>query len=44
MAEREWIQGQICLLNRSEVASRLIAGLEQHWNRLRGDRAMPRRD
>lgn len=44
MAEREWIQGQICFLERSEVTSRLIAGLEDHWNRLRCGRPMPRRD
>src|ERR671919_897091 len=44
MAEREWIQGQICFLKRSEVASKLIAGLEGHWHHLRGERAMPRRD
>jgi hypothetical protein len=44
MAEREWIQGHICFLERHEVTSNLIAGLEAHWNRLRGDRPMPRRD
>ena len=44
MAEREWIQGHICFLERSEIASKLIAGLEGHWHRLRGERAMPRRD
>jgi len=44
MAEREWIQGQICFLERNEITSKLIAGLEVHWNALRGDRRMPRRD
>jgi len=44
MAEREWLQGQICFVDRSEIASRLIAELEGHWNSLRGDRPMPRRD
>lgn len=44
MAEREWIQGQICFLERSEITSRLIAAIEGHWNTLRGERAMPRRD
>ena len=44
MAEREWIQGQICFLEQHEITSKLIAGLEAHWNALRGERAMPRRD
>lgn len=44
MAEREWIQGQICFLERHEITSELIAGLEEHWNGVRGTRAMPRRD
>ncbi len=44
MAEREWIQGQVCFLARHEVTSKPIAGLEGHWNRVRGARAMPRRD
>jgi hypothetical protein len=44
MAEREWIQGQICFLERHEVTSQLIAGLEGHWNTMRGDRIMPRRE
>ena len=44
MAEREWIQGQICFLERHEVTSKLIAGLEGHWDGVRGTRAMPRRD
>jgi hypothetical protein len=44
MAEREWIQGQICFLERHEITSELIAGLEEHWNGVRGTRALPRRD
>lgn len=44
MAEREWLQGQICFMERSEVTSRLIAEIEQYWNTLRGERPMPRRD
>ena len=44
MAEREWLGGQICFLERSEITSRLIPGIEAHWDRLRGDRPMPRRD
>jgi hypothetical protein len=44
MAEREWIQGQVCFLERCEITSELIAGLEKHWNGVRGTRAMPRRD
>jgi len=44
MAEREWIQGQVCFLERHEITSELIAGLEKHWNGVRGTRAMPRRD
>ena len=44
MAEREWIQGQICFLERHEVTSQLIAGLEGHWNALRGRRVMPQRE
>ena len=44
MAEREWIQGHICFLERHEITSKLIAGLEGKWNALRGGRAMPRRD
>lgn len=44
MAEREWIRGQICFVERSEITSDLIAGIEAHWQGLRGDRAMPRRD
>lgn len=44
MAEREWIQGQICFVDRGEIASCLIADLEAYWQRLRGARAMPRRD
>ena len=43
MAEREWIQGQICFLERHEITSKLITGLEAHWNALRGERVMPRR-
>jgi hypothetical protein len=41
MAEREWIQGHICFLERHEINSSLIAGLERHWDSVR---AMPRRD
>ena len=44
MTEREWIQGQICFLERCEITSKLIAGIEIHWNALRNGRAMPRRD
>jgi len=44
MAEREWLQGQICFMERREVTSRLIAELEGYWETLRGDRPMPRRD
>ena len=44
MAEREWIQGHICFLERHEITSTLIAGLEAHWDGVRGTRAMPRRD
>jgi len=44
MAGREWIQGQICFLERHEIASKLIAGLEAHWKVLRGDRGMLRCD
>lgn len=44
MAGRDWIDGQICFMERSEIDSRLIDGLEAHWNALRGDREMPRRD
>jgi len=44
MAEREWIQGHICFLERHEITSTLIAGLEEHWDGVRGTRAMPRRD
>jgi hypothetical protein len=44
MADREWIHGQICFLQRSEITSALIAGLEAHWIAVRGDRPMPRRD
>lgn len=44
MAEREWIQGHICFLERAEITSTLIAGLEGHWDGVRGARAMPRRD
>ncbi len=44
MPEREWIRGQICFVERSEIVSRLILGIEAHWQHLRGDRAMPRRD
>ena len=44
MAEREWVQGQICFLERHEITSKLIAGIEAHWNALRGSRDMPRRD
>lgn len=44
MAEPEWIRGQIRFVERSEITSRLIPGIEAHWQRLRGERAMPRRD
>src|SRR5688572_13147501 len=44
MAEREWIQGHICFLERHEITSTLIAGLEAHWNGVRGTRTMPRRE
>ena len=44
MVEREWVQGQICFLDRHEITSTLIAGLEDHWKALSGDRAMPRRE
>lgn len=44
MAEREWLQGQICFMERSEVTSRPIGALEAHWDGLRGGRPMPRRD
>jgi hypothetical protein len=44
MAEREWIQGQVSFLERHEITSRFIAGLESHWDGMRGGRPMPRRD
>lgn len=44
MAAREWVGGHICFLERGEIRSKLIAGVEKHWNELRGSRAMPRRD
>jgi len=44
MTEHAWIQGQICFLERHEITSTLIAGLEGRWNALRAGRAMPRRD
>lgn len=44
MAEKEWLQGQICFLERSEITSPLIAEIDAHWSRLRGGRPMPRRD
>lgn len=44
MAERESIEGKIWFVERSEIASRLIADLEAHWRRLRDGRQMPRRD
>jgi hypothetical protein len=44
MAEREWLQGQICFMERSEVTSRPIGAIEAHWDGLRGGRPMPRRD
>ena len=44
MAEREWIQGQVCFLKRHEITSKLIAGLERHWDGVRGTRRMPRRE
>ena len=44
MAEREWIQGQVCFLERHEITSDLIAGLERHWVGVRGTRTMPRRE
>ncbi|HJT12711.1 MAG TPA: PAS domain-containing protein [Dongiaceae bacterium] len=44
MAEREWIQGQVCFLERHEITSKLIAGLQRHWDGVRGTRNMPRRE
>ena len=44
MAEREWIQGQVCFLERHEITSKLIAGLQRHWGGVRGTRSMPRRE
>ncbi len=44
MAEREWIQGQVCFLERHEITSKLIAGLQRHWDGVRGTRSMPRRE
>jgi hypothetical protein len=44
MAERVWIDNQVCFLERQEIHSKLIATLETHWIDLRGDRPMPRRD
>ena len=44
MAERVWIDGQVCFLERHEIHSKLIETLEAHWDDLRGDRPMPRRD
>ena len=44
MAERVWIDNQVCFLERQEIHSKLIATLEAHWIALRGDRRMPRRD
>ena len=44
MAERAWIQEKICFLERREITSKLIAGLEGRWDGLREGRTMPRRD
>src|SRR5262245_11334963 len=44
MAERVWIDGHVCFLERHEVNSKLIGDLEAHWDRLRGARSIPRRD
>jgi hypothetical protein len=44
MAEREWLQEQICFVDRGEITSRLIDELAGHWSKLRAERSMPRRD
>lgn len=44
MAEREWIQGQVCFVERGELTSKLIPEVEAYWNGLRGARHMPKRE
>jgi len=43
MAEREWIEGVVCFVDRAEIASDMIAAVEAKWNTVRGAHPFPAR-
>ncbi|MBK8157780.1 MAG: PAS domain-containing protein [Rhodospirillaceae bacterium] len=44
MAKLDWIEGLVCFAERSQINSNVIAGVEQVWETLRGERAFPARE
>jgi hypothetical protein len=43
MAEREWMEGVVCFVDRAEIASEMIAAVQTKWNAVRGTREFPTR-
>jgi len=43
MAEREWMEGVVCFVDRAEVTSNMIAAVQIKWNAVRGTREFPTR-
>jgi hypothetical protein len=43
MAEREWMEGVVCFVDRAEITSSMIAAVQVKWNAVRGTRDLPAR-
>jgi hypothetical protein len=41
MAEREWMEGVVCFVDRAEIVSEMIAGVEARWRSLHAGRPFP---
>ena len=43
MAEREWMEGVVCFVDRAEITSGMIAAVQAKWDAVRGMREFPTR-
>jgi hypothetical protein len=43
MAEPEWLEGLVCFVEKAQIASAMIRGVEETWRAAAGDRTFPRR-
>lgn len=43
MTEHDWMEGVVCFVDRAEIGSEMIAGVEAKWRSLQAGRSYPRR-